>query len=680
MGKMKGARARAAADGKKKTEGDINRRAVSLIAKRVRDEKKSAPNSCDAPPTKANPLPSSQKSSSKPWMKDDVRNVNHGKAASYGKHGSYSSGRYPNYSAGYQEASYPWGYQTDYFGGRGSRGKRNFGGSSRGGWGGGGSGFGSYSQWGPGGGGFHEDDQWNDRQGYEHYDVSNFDVGNQNQRYRAQSNENRNKKNYTNDKSARRKETELSRPKRSDQNINALKKKHPQHKKLKASELLKDLEESSEIADKAAKIKEMLGSLSSNYMFGPSQHDSTECQQSSSPEPDKTAVVPPRVKIDKVMVPDLVLTASDFAEVGTGKNFAPSAGSDEDSESCVGSTRPSILPVFHDDQVVPPPPSGMSDAVPRPRVAYTTALADNVFMRRKRTLSESSCLLEPPPKNINRRERTNSEAAPGSNSVDEAMGQIIDKRRVDKLKTSLLKMNSKSLKELVENPTSKTSRTLMKALVQENRNFISSCLNRSRFGKFQLGGNDTANVATVLADDDLDKLPSNVMVEISDIIKQEVPDMDVIFEAKQEQDVGIDLNVKCEVQYGSDQDQESNAQQCANDLEPFNVQDARNEEASTSRPKITEVSNDPITLAPVPKKRGRPPKGKTRRIGGYEVIIGSVSDLVHVQGSDNTDKAPDNLHEEICLEELEAPTEQRGEKDASNNMKSLGLIFEQESR
>merc|ERR1719369_784075 len=470
-------------------------------------------------------------------------------------------------------------------------GKRDFG--WQGGWGrgrGGGAGFGSHSTWRPGGGGFHEDDNFYESQGYDYYGIS-FDEGKQHQRYRGQNNRFGNEKNQSYDKSVKRKEIDLKRPKRSNQNIDALKNKHCKQKKLKASELLKDLEENSEIADKAAKIKEMLESLPRNSMFSPPR-DSMELQQTSSPEPDKAAVVPPRVKIDKVMVPDLVLSASDFAEVGTGKNLAIPAGNEEYTETCVVSTRPSILPVFYDDQVVPPPSTGIRDAAPKPRIAYNASVADNVFLRRKRTLSESSCLPDPPAKKMNRRERLNSEAAPGSKSVDEAMGQIIDKRRVDKLKTSLQKMNTKSLKELVDNPTSKTSRILMKALVQENRNYLSSCLNRSRFGQIQQGGNER-NVATVLADDDLDKLPSNVMVEISDIIKQEVPDMDVILEVKKEPDFGIDLNVKCEVQYGVEENQDSIENDSTINTEPLIIQDSCHEEATTT---------------PVPKKRGRPPK------------------------------------------------------------------------
>merc|ERR1719369_88997 len=558
-------------------------------------------------------------------------------------------------------------------------GKRDFG--WQGGWGrgrGGGAGFGSHSTWRPVGGGFHEDDDFYESQGYDYYGIS-FDEGKQHQRYRGQNYRFGNEKNQSYDKSVKRKEVDLKRPKRSNQNIDALKNKHCKQKRLKASELLKDLEENSEIADKAAKIKEMLESLPRNSMFSPPR-DSMDLQQTSSPEPDKAAVVPPRVKIDKVMVPDLVLTASDFAEVGTGKNLAIPAGNEEYTESCVVSSRPSILPVFYDDQVVRPPSTGIRDAAPKPRIAYNASVADSVFLRRKRTLSESSCLPDPPAKKMNRRERLNSEAAPGSKSVDEAMGQIIDKRRVDKLKTSLQKMNTKSLKELVDNPTSKTSRILMKALVQENRNYLSSCLNRSRFGQIQQGGNER-NVATVLADDDLDKLPSNVMVEISDIIKQEVPDMDVILEVKKEPDFGIDLNVKCEVQYGVEENQESIENDSTNNPEPLFIQDSCHEEATTSRPRTcNEINDDPITLAPVPKKRGRPPKGKARKIGGYEVIIGSVDDLVNIPGNDDANKSADNDHVEISVEEEEVTAEQSGEQDTANKMKSLGLIFEQESR
>merc|ERR1712008_270989 len=72
------------------------------------------------------------------------------------------------------------------------------------------------------------------------------------------------------------------------------------------------------------------------------------------------------------------------------------------------------------------------------------------------------------------------------------------------------------------------------------------------------------------------------------------------------------------------------------------------------------------------KKRGRPCKGQERRIGGHEVVIGTVGDLVNVQGyesSDTDNDGQDNFTQEAVEQE-----------DNSNKMKSLGLIFEQESR
>jgi len=224
----------------------------------------------------------------------------------------------------------------------------------------------------------------------------------------------------------------------------------------------------------------------------------------------------------------------------------------------------------------------------------------------------------------------------------------------------------------------------MRALVQENRNFISSSINRSRFGKFQPGENEV----DVLADDDLDKLPSNVMLEISDMIKQEVPDIEVDLEIKQEQDYdpGIDLNVKCEVEYGEGR-QEYIEQVTVDD--PIRILDGvSGEEASTSKPKIpnekghknTRNNYDEVTrLAPVHKKKGRPPKGSGRKIGGHEIIIGSVSDLVSVEGSGNSNKASENDCEEIDLE-VEPSQEKSKEHENSNKMKSISLIFEQESR
>jgi len=549
----------------------------------------------------------------------------------------------------------------------------------------------SHSQWRPQFGEFYRDG-WYDGLGYDYYGTSNFEgIGNQNKRYPDDNPGNFQDKNYFVTKGAdkrfkdslQRKDSVQNKPRRSEQNVSELKKKLDQQKKVKASELVKDLQENSEIAGKAAKIKEVLGSLPSNYIFSP-QHEGTDQQQIASSESCSGAIVPPRVKIDKLMVPDLILTASDYAEVGTGKNLAnPVAANDLNKETSVESPRPSILPVLHDGQVVPPPSTGQQDTAPKSRVAYNNLGGDKIFLRRKRTLSESSCLLDPPAKQI-RRERTNSEAVPGSKSVDEAMGQIIDKKRVDKLKTSLSKMNKKSLKELVDNPTSTKSRLLMRALVQENRNFISSSINRSRFGRFQPGENEV----DVLADDDLDKLPSNVMLEISDMIKQEVPDIEVDLDIKREEDydLGIDLNVKCEVEYG--EGRQEYVEQVSVDDSLKILDSVSGEEASTSKPKApnekghknTSNNLDEATrLAPVHKKKGRPPKGSGRKIGGHEVIIGSVSDLVSVEGYGNSNKASDNDCEEIDLE-VEPPQEQGKEHENTNKMKSISLIFEQESR
>jgi len=481
----------------------------------------------------------------------------------------------------------------------------------------------------------------------------------------------------------------LNKTKRSKQNIEEIKKQHAQKKTERAQELVKDLEEKSEIADKAAKIKEVLGSLPSSVMFSP-QHYSHDYHQPQSPDPDTAVTVPPRVKIDKLMVPDLVLSASDFAEVGTGKSFHDSneerSNSVDLTEESQSTSRPTILPVLLDDQVVPPPSSTTGKSY-TPRVAYTPGLVE-IMHPRKRTMSESSCLPESPQKR-SKRGRISSEVASGGQSIDEAMGQIMDKQRVEKLKKSLLKMNKKSLRELVDNPTSSKSRLLMSALVQENKSLISNYLNRSRFVRFEEAGESRSQADAL--EDELDALPSNVMMEISDIIKQEVPDIEVILEVKQEQDLEfgpIDLNVKCEVEYG--QEDEDLAEVPVPPKTPplcIDLDIVASEEASTSKSNslsgASGSSSDPLDtatrLAPVYKRRGRPPKGQARRIGGHEVVIGTVSDLVNVQGYDKTNETRNVDHVEIDLE-TEASQVANAEPDNSNKMKSLKLIFEQESR
>merc|ERR1719186_1408957 len=504
--------------------------------------------------------------------------------------------------------------------------------------------------------------------------------------------------------------TNLRKPKRPTEEVKKQAKQAKQ-KKEKASELAKDLEEKVEIADKAAKIKAALGSLKRLSFFTP-YNPSQELEQPQSPEEER-AVFVPRVKIDKRMVPDLVLTASDLAEVGRGKYLGDSSEEDTDGDTC----RPSVLPAFHDDQVVPPPSNiSSSESLPKPRVAYIPGVV--TMQTRKRTFSESSCLLEPALKRAfiqNKRGRKTSELQ----CVDEAMGQLMEKQRVEKLKKSLLKMDKKSLKELVENPTSSKSRLLMSALLQDHRSLISNCLNRARFCRVEPVENGK-KIDTL--EDELDALPNSVMVEISDIIKQEVPDIEIILEVggsvKQEsgQQFGaLDLNVKCEVEYGQEQWSEDQSDMFRRDMERWGkvkIEDpeqqevlevpvlprtppplidlenisvenrsSRNDiqiecaEASTSK-SLPSGSTDPIDkatrLAPVYKKRGRPCKGQERKIGGHELVIGSIGDLVNVQGyqtSDTDNDGPEENEQDKLTQE-----------DNSNTMRSLGLIFEQESR
>eukprot|EP00092_Neocalanus_flemingeri_P022869 GFUD01024796.1.p1 GENE.GFUD01024796.1~~GFUD01024796.1.p1 ORF type:complete len:585 (+),score=208.41 GFUD01024796.1:166-1755(+) len=487
--------------------------------------------------------------------------------------------------------------------------------------------------------------------------------------------------------------------KRPAQSIDEIK-KNAKQKKEKASELAKDLEEKVEIAGKAAKIKAALGSLRSVPIFSP-QHPSQQLQQSQPPEEERSICVP-RVKIDKLMVPDLVLSASDFAEVGRGRNSLANSSVTGDLTKNTGDTsRPSVLPAFHDDLVVhPPSTSSISDSLPKPRVAYTPGMAG--MQHRKRTLSESTCLQDPVLKRTctkSKRGRQTSEVTSELQSVDEAMGQLMDKQRVEKLKKSLLKMNRKSLKELVNNPTSSKSRLLMSALVQDHRSLISNCLNRARFCRDEAVEGEKKNDAL---EDELEALPNKLMVEISDMIKQEVPDIEIIIElggnsgvqgVKQEldQEFGpLDLNVKCEVEYGQEQWSEEQSElfkKDMNKLAKVNEEDPEQEEVvkvpvlpgtpppcidlvkieidtvgsrsdiqaefaedSTSK-SLSKVggSSDPIDkvtrLAPVPKKRGRPCKGQERRIGGQEVVIGTVGDLISVQGYETSEADNDSIEE-----------------------------------
>merc|ERR1719154_299751 len=257
-------------------------------------------------------------------------------------------------------------------------------------------------------------------------------------------------------------------------------------------------------------------------------------------------------------------------------------------------------------------------------------------------------------------------------------------------------MNKKSLNELVNKPTSSKSRLLMGVLVKDHRSFLSNCLNRSRFSRVEQVEQMTVNL-----DKELDCLPSNLMIEISDIIKQEVPAIEnIIEEGSDEHEFGpLDLNVKCEVVYGQEElgeEQSVMLRQVKEENVPPGSESADApanivislvmSEASTSKSKVsdsTNLINDATRLAPVFKKRGRPCKGQGRRIGGHEVIIGTVGDLVNVQGyetseTDNEDQ--ENIEIDSTTEKaVDSSAENAGNKDVSNQMKTLGLVFEQEA-
>jgi hypothetical protein len=80
------------------------------------------------------------------------------------------------------------------------------------------------------------------------------------------------------------------------------------------------------------------------------------------------------------------------------------------------------------------------------------------------------------------------------------------------------------------------------------------------------------------------------------------------------------------------------------------------------------------------KKRGRPFKGQARMIGGHEVVIGTVGDLVNVQENNWSEANNVNLNHVAIDLDIETSPVENIEQDNSNKMKSFGLIFEQESR
>jgi len=132
-----------------------------------------------------------------------------------------------------------------------------------------------------------------------------------------------------------------------------IKKQHSMKKREEAEELAKEIAENSEIADRAAKIKKVLGSLPSSHTFRPqSYHQSQESQEHQSSEPDRAPAVPTPVKI-KLIVPEV--TASDHPEVGPGHGKSIVEVTEDLPEESLISSRPFIFSAFRDDQAAPPP-------------------------------------------------------------------------------------------------------------------------------------------------------------------------------------------------------------------------------------------------------------------------------------------------------------------------------------
>jgi len=139
------------------------------------------------------------------------------------------------------------------------------------------------------------------------------------------------------------------------QSIEEIKKQHSKKKREESQELAEEIAEKSEIADKAAKLKEVLDFLPSSQIYEPqSHHQCQDSQEHKSSEPVRALAALTPVKIEKLIVPELVLNARGHAEVGAGKSLVEGTTDDIAEESLI-SSRPSTLSLFHEDQAFPPP-------------------------------------------------------------------------------------------------------------------------------------------------------------------------------------------------------------------------------------------------------------------------------------------------------------------------------------
>jgi len=308
-------------------------------------------------------------------------------------------------------------------------------------------------------------------------------------------------------------------PKRPLQSIQEIKRKHEEIKKQKREEkemIAAQMERemaNQNIADTAATLRERMEAMKNQGSLEKVTFSAGHWSPSNKEE-----------EIDRQQpeFDDLNLTPRELAQIGRGENVSSTLV--DDDPSC-----PPKLPV-NCLAAIAAPSSPDGEVQERARVAYNynPDVAVCKARSRSRTMSESNNREVVPAKRI----RKASEHISRSLELPETTFEK-DVHDIEKFKQALLKMNKRELSELVNSPTSNKSKLLMTSLVRDHRRIISQRLNHVRFNctskmLVHIGANlDTAHS---LLEVDMDALPLELMVHISDMIKKEVPDIEIIAE------------------------------------------------------------------------------------------------------------------------------------------------------
>lgn len=327
-------------------------------------------------------------------------------------------------------------------------------------------------------------------------------------------------------------------------------KKLEQEKKLKAAELAKELAETQKIAETAARLKAALSTCGPPTAANPARQQPAEVaampqepSSSSSNQQGATrrssnsqqatvggpaAVIPPRLNCD------FELTAEDLAEIGSGRIELDGATEEVGSGS---ETRPEGVGQRLEKLVPPPQLLHLHGENPKEkRIANTPAAPASTAS------TGSEGVRKIAPKKVKRsrpaaaEDQEEQEAAEESSPANQGPPSepAEPEEVVSRFRSSLKSMSIWELRELVDAPTSQRSGRLMASLIRQHRKVLLEKINKIRFNCTQKllvsVGQNIEEASDPFAEVCLDALPAELMQSISDIIKEEIPEIVILAE------------------------------------------------------------------------------------------------------------------------------------------------------